>query len=147
MHSIIQSCLSEYTFPLEDEPLTQGKAVSSLQVTPVLNDFQIRGNRPVSWVDLNVIWAQKVWLTFRASLLACHWAQLHLQLSSQVLSIFPQHGSLKGSFSCMLCPALVPLRRRQLQRKTLFQDTELPFKIQHPQWATSAELTWLPNFC
>ncbi|KAF2985176.1 hypothetical protein EK904_007490 [Melospiza melodia maxima] len=40
--SIIQSCLSEYTFPLEDESLTQGKAVSSLQVEVTHQSGQLK---------------------------------------------------------------------------------------------------------
>lgn len=40
MHSIIQSCLSEYTFPLEDEFLTQGKAADDTSSEQLSNSRQ-----------------------------------------------------------------------------------------------------------
>lgn len=155
MHSIFQSCLSEHTLPVREESLTERKAGSSLQVIPVLNNFQFRDNRPGILCWPGFIRAQEGWLTLRALLLYSHYAQLHLQLLSQVASIFLEHGLPKRSHISTLCPALVALCCRQLQRKTLFQDTELPFETQHPwcvpphnspgSWQVSLEASGLNN--
>lgn len=148
MHSIFQNCPSEYTLPLWEESLTKRKAGSSLQVIPLLNNLQFRDNRPGILSRPGVIRAHKGWLTLRALLLYSHEAQLHLQLFSQVVSVVPEHGSLKRSPTSPLCPALAALRCRQLRRKNAFPRHWAAIKkTRHCCCGTSAELAWLPAIC